>query len=403
MKKQNVGFLWSDNWWIEENEAWFVSGENNAIFRYDMCTKETSMVVTCPEEIPNGFRYNPRCIKSGNDVFCMPDKVDSIWVYAMDKKQYYQIEVANPDKKRIAIANFWRYDKKIYAVSIGLGKIIEINIKDRKIDNYYDLCREPEERIGRSIMVGTVIYSVSLGSNCIYQFNVETKEINKAVIPEAAGKLFTISYDGKDFWLSGFRREIYVWNKERNSIKVINSFPKQFGLYDIRKDRDKFLDTVTAEYSKPAFYDSVVMSGYAWFIPYQTNKIICVDVKTHEMRTLEIEGEEETLNGIVRRNLAYKYILEGTKDNRYIYLFSIKNGFFYEIDTLNGKVRRATFSFDVKNGEKILQIFSKNIIYHEELWMERDLFELQIFCMSDQGEKDKKENIGDTIQRIMLQ
>ena len=48
VKKDNT-FIWSDNWWIEESEAWFVDGMRDILFNMDLKTNKYKS----KEKIPN--------------------------------------------------------------------------------------------------------------------------------------------------------------------------------------------------------------------------------------------------------------------------------------------------------------------------------------------------------------
>ena len=43
--------LWSDNWWIEGNKAWYVAGEVNALFEVDLINKNSQLLSLLPVEI----------------------------------------------------------------------------------------------------------------------------------------------------------------------------------------------------------------------------------------------------------------------------------------------------------------------------------------------------------------
>ena len=52
-------FVWSDNWWVENEDAWFVDGENNLLFHYNFLSNKYNLVAEIPYESKNTFRFYP--------------------------------------------------------------------------------------------------------------------------------------------------------------------------------------------------------------------------------------------------------------------------------------------------------------------------------------------------------
>ena len=167
MGKMNNKYIWSDGWWIEDSEAWFVDGERNILLKLNTRTNECSFIASIPNGKQNRFRLNPKCLKIENAIYCMPDTGDYIWIYQLEKREFKQIKVNNPKKGRLAINNFWLHGKKIFAVSIGLRQIIEIDTDKKCIVNYYDL----DGNISESILISDNIFCVSSETNIVYQFD----------------------------------------------------------------------------------------------------------------------------------------------------------------------------------------------------------------------------------------
>ena len=65
-------FCWSDQWWIEGTQAWFVTAEKNILMQYDM-EKEIGKVLG---KVPSadGLRWNPECMKYNDEIVCFPDR-----------------------------------------------------------------------------------------------------------------------------------------------------------------------------------------------------------------------------------------------------------------------------------------------------------------------------------------
>ena len=327
----NSSFIWSDGWWVEDNIAWFVDGEHSILYSLDMNIGECKFIAQIPNEKENCFRLNPRCIKIEKEIYCIPDVGDCIWVYHLEKAEFVQIEIRNINYARLGITNFWLDKNKLYAVSRGLRQIIEVDIHGKRVSKYYDL----EDDVSQSVKADDAILCVSAVSGCVYEFNTVTKRRTKYVLPIQVCGMNTICFDGENFWISGNRKEIYLWNKEKNTLKVLNEFPESFGIYCFDNNVEGVVDCELQQYGNSTFITSVFVGKYIWFIPNKTNKIIYVDKETLKIYILEIPEEEETEASLAANRLKHKYLLQFLLNNRYIGLYSLKNGQVFAIDTID--------------------------------------------------------------------
>lgn len=310
----------------------------------------------------------------------MPDVGTCIWVYELEKARFQKIEVNNPNNVRLSIMNFWEHDDKIFAVSIGLNQIIQINIKEKKIENYYSLGNDREMKISRGVKAGNKLYIVSAVTNQVYQFDLETKEVMVHTIPDIEGGFHTISHDGSKFWLSGYKKEIYVWDQRSNAVKIINQFPKHFGIYNFAGNGDELLDCGADLYDTPTFIESLTAGAYVWYIPFLTNKILYIDKNTYEVHSLEMEEENETENSLKARCMDAKYLVEYVAENRFIGLYSFKKYNMLEIDAFNRTAEWKEYSFSPQCWRKIIDICKRqgNILY-ERRSLDRMIFKLELF------------------------
>lgn len=371
-------FVWSDNWWVENEDAWFVDGENNLLFHYNFLSNKYNLVAEIPYESKNTFRLNSRCMKCNDDIYCMPDTSNIIWIYNLKKKEFSSIVLDNPDHVRIAIVNFWKYHDSIIAVSTGLKRVLEIDIYEKKIKQFYDI----EGNVSASILVNDSIYYVSNQDYRIFEFNLINKQNFQYTNEIICRGLQTICYDGKDFWLSGYKKEIYHWNKEENTIEVLDCFPKDFGIYDFQKGCDKILDCEKEEYDIPTFIEAIALEKYTCFIPFQTNQIIYVDKQTQEIHSLNSLDESETAMSMTKNRLGHKFLVEYVTDTGIIALFSLKKQQMIDVDINNGMITTRLIHRDPRLLKQIFEIYKKR----EKIYFEGNRFDDEVYfnyCFGD--------------------
>lgn len=392
MKYIDESSIWGDNWQIDGNNAWFVMGMGNILCCIDLQKYEGELVASIPDVALTKFRRNSFCMKYQNDIYCMPVYADSIWVYDTINHRFQDIQIDNVDGVPINIrGGFWEYERKIYAVSNGLRQIVEIDPVRKKIDRYYPFCKG--EDLIKSMRVGDLLFGLSGTSKEIYQFSLNTKKVIEYKIPDVGRGVNTICFDGENFWMSGWRKEVYVWDRKENRIKIIDGFPETFGIYSFSENTDGVADCETEEYDSATFLYAIAVGEIVWFIPYMTNKIIFVDTKTCVLREFDIEEEKETRESILARNdLLYKYVLEYVKDNRYIGLYSIKNKCMLEIDTVALKYEYKRYDFYI--GKDLVRQYAEifNSTFYEGNILSDKIFMKLLY--SDKQDKSVGENMG---------
>ena len=361
MWKINNCFCWSDNWWIEDNNAWFVDGERDVLLKLNFLTNQCEFIKKIPNDERKTFRQNPRCIKYHNDIVCLTDIGQCIWIYHCE--QFEKIEIKNPNGVRILINNFWIFENKLYAVSAGLKQIIEINVEERRIDNYFDLY-DSNIQIAGSVRVGEKIFIVSSISNQIYEFDLITKKTIMHELSEINDKLYAICFDGDKFWLSGYNRAIYCWNKDTDSVRILNNFPDEFGIYDFTGESENILDCKKRVYDTPTFKNIKFVGKYVWFIPFKTNDILYIGVDTYEIVNLDIKEENENKHSLLMNSMAHKYLMMYIRKKRYIGIFSFKNKVVFEIDTVDLQVEIKNYLFSIRYMEEISKVVTFNEFYY---------------------------------------
>lgn len=393
-------FFWSDGWSIDGEEAWFVDAEKNDLLFLNLKTNKCDYAVKIPYEGSSGFRMNPRCLKCGEEVFLFPDIGKYIWVYQVATRALVKIEIENPDSTRLAIWDCWREADRIFAVSIGLKKVLEIDILKKKIVAYYSICRNKESHIGLSTKIGNLIYSVSVNCNEIYQVDVITGEMEVYTIPQIEGGIYTICFDGKKFWMTGCNKEIYIWDKTENTTKVLKNFPDKFGFYCPEKNKDSIWDDQSIRFDKSVFTHLLLLGQYIWCIPRLSNQILYVDKDTYEIQRIELSEEAETWDTLMRWSKLWtcKFRLEAVRDNRYIVIYSVKNDCCFEIDVLEKGLKRK--KYHISDDYFICTAISKEIL-REESFVDKLCFGKQLFLGNRDQESSMKNHVGKRIHEIV--
>lgn len=76
----NYHYIWSDAWWLEGDNAWFVAGAMDILLCLDCNNNITKLIGEIPSDRVCEFRQHPRCLKKGDIIICLPDRANDIWL-----------------------------------------------------------------------------------------------------------------------------------------------------------------------------------------------------------------------------------------------------------------------------------------------------------------------------------
>ena len=355
-------FIWNDNMCIAENEAWFVGCVVNALFKLNIKSGQYEMVIDFPDYQINVFRKNQVGIKYGKYILCFPDKGKFIWIYDTIENKLTKIDAINSGNIRIRTTCVFNIDNKIYAVASGLKQIIKIEINSNVCIEYYSLFDDAYEgELGEeSVCIGQYIYCSDSKTNIICEFNVNTKKCRYYSIPGIVGGITTMCYDGEYFWLTGYNKEIYVWNKEINQTNVINNFPKECGSYEIDEAKYLKVNKEKIVFDTQVFYRSINAKENIWFIPYQCNHILYIDKCNYKLNIMELPDEVEDTNSW-NRGMQHKYLVEGVMaEDNIIFLYSMKNEAVIELNMENKEYQYKYYYLREQDKQRIWELFHKN-------------------------------------------
>lgn len=386
MKK--LKFPMSDNWWIEENKAYFCGTKIGALFCVDLESRVCRILDCIPECDFENYRLYPHCIKYKDKIFCLPYMGQCIWVYDTNKVEWHKIELSHSKHTMICPDTFNQNNHIIRFLEYESNEIHELDLINEKINNRHLMPESQNIFTGEYVLVENRLYSF-LG-NQICCINMKSGETEIYKLTNINNTLYTMCFDGKNFWISGYFKEIYVWNPKEGVIKVIDDYLKSF-----------FEDSVIKKYllkDHPFFSDSVALGKYIWHIPFQFDaEIIYTDKESYRSSILHIEEEKESENSLNKRFSTIKYMVEYVREGRYIGIYSYKNQYIFEIDTVELCVINREYILDEESKDIMMQKhYKKNMILFDK--NEIDVLAFSVLLRKDFEERNAiSENIGKRI------
>lgn len=358
-------FIWNDNMYISGDEAWFIGSNVNALFKLDLRSGQYYFITYFPDSDVCGFRVSRVVTQYDGYILCFPDKGSVIWAFDTNKNELQKIELYNPDFQRMSFVYAYNVDGKVFAIASGLMQIVELEITDKAHIKYYSLFeeykqKELEDSLGeQSVLIGQCIYCIYWKTNLVCEFNVKTKEIRYYVIPNIKNGIATICYDGKYFWFSGWAKELYVWDKEKNSTRILENFPPEFGVYEIDDLKQLRVSSEKKMFERNVFFKGINVKDYICFIPFSANHIVYVDKHNFEIDIFMIPDEEEDIASWTR-SMNHKYIVEYIINENIIGIYSIKNEHVIELDVEKKEFEVKSFLLNNQDKQRLWDILSQN-------------------------------------------
>lgn len=316
----------NDQMYIDGSKAWFVDRNTNELVTMDIDTGKCTYKVQIPITAEDAFRCNPSIYVYEQKVFLLPDYGKEVWLFDAEEEKLYQIELINKDKVAIQTSAKWVYNKRLYFISIGLRKLVVIDIQTKTAVRYVDIFDVIGTFSPAFERIENTVYLASRTSNIILELDLETESMKYYSIPEMIGGIGTICFDGKAFWLSGCEKKICEWNKEDNTVRSFKDFPDDFYVYDrtnvpIRTYNEK--DVMPF----PIFLNSILLKNKILFVPWNmpqvySTEMVCMNLCDNTTTSIKIIDNDKYAM------CTYEYI----RDGAFIGVLSSENNYITEIN-----------------------------------------------------------------------
>jgi len=333
--------MWTDSWFIEGDDAYFVGAECQILFKANIMSGDIETMAVLPVKDIFSFRGHPICIKRNDNIYCLPDTENNVFVYSINNKQWKTIDLELGDSDRLNMCLYMSLDKSFFIGYISSGRIISILDDTLEID--YD--NKIELNDGEKILFAKIInksFTLYTNQSNIYFFDCDNKQIIKRYV---------------DGW---FRLYEEIISFER----FLCSNNNEVGIAVMKKNNDLGLSLKDAN-SQDAFNFSSIekYKNEIWFVPKKLNKIGVYNTETKEQRWIEIIEEK---NGIFNTYpLRQNYVRLYYRNNNYLGLYSMNMHRVVEIDTQKKKYDILDFRVTKVGTEIIKETLSKSTLIKE--------------------------------------
>ena len=353
--------IYNDGTFEENGNVWFVGYVDNILYHIDTIGS-IEIVAIIPTEDTDTYRMNPICIKNKNEIICLPDRAKKIMIYNIETKEFREIPISlNVD--RCTISNAWVEEDYLWCVSYRSGELIKCNLENKEIKKFSVCPPNYQSGAGEAIKVNQDIYILHKNRTAITEFNIETeKEQVFELTCEDIG-FGTIIYANNSFYLTGFKKNIYKWEKDNNRVTSIEIGEKI--VFDAEIDNSKSFRFIHSKY----------VNGYILFIPNNDAHYICNDVIL-----FDLEKETEKIYSFKDEKVSRKfgeYLVYNCSSGEKVLIQDYSQKDYWELDTETGRIRKQKLEVNYEANERF---WKDNGL--KEINLESDFLRLQDFIMN---------------------
>lgn len=345
--------IWSINWYIEGNEAWFVDCQYALLLHVNLESFEVKMVSSVPVENVEIIKSHPYCFKFEKKIFCLADRGENIYIFDLEKKVWKCIYIDNPEHTRLHITDIRKVNNKLFAFSSGLGKMICFSGEEFDIVEYFPIVSKIKENINYSwdadncyIVNGKKVYAYDCVKNQVLWDRDLDKEYSNLLV------------ENNNIWLTSNEniiKKIENGNEEKEygfdlAYANIANNGNDFWIEDNMAPDQAFLYIISVEKS-------------TWFIPLLTKNIIFIkddNMENYEQINKPVISKSE----FAKWGLSGQYSFLCKRDNRYIYMFSFSDNSIVIIDGENLHYEKKVLNIDNSVYREIM--YKRNTVIKEE-------------------------------------
>ena len=367
-------------WWVDGDEAYFITAGLGTLFHVDLKTCQCEFLSIIPESSMIECNFHSYCRKYKDKIYYFPYKQGKICCYDLKKSTWEETVAEYEGPVMICMEFCEKEDDKIWLLEQEGKKIFQVNLENARIEQKYTVSQHTNMVEGQYALVHNELYYITGSGICC--INIENHTSADYNIEGVDFQLDTICYDGQNFWISGEREIIYIWNPVQGVVKTIKNILNEYTLLDFEKKM--------VVPGVPLFSCSIFLGEYVWFIPQQINApIIYIHKDECVVHILEIAEEKETEKTLKDRGHAFKYGVQYVRKERYIGIYSAKNQYIFEIDTENMQVKERKYVFNNRTQYMAADAyFSERKILCESVGWDQIFFEILL----RKGMEDKKMN-----------
>lgn len=222
---------------INEETAYAVSTDFNALFRVNLITKNCSYVGIIPEEKIKSSRLYTKAIYVNGKIYFIPLAAEEIAVYKINENSIYKLPVNSSDdsihigyRPNRKFSGATMYHDFVFLSPCTYPGVVRINTITDQI-SYYDQWIGANQYIFRKSLevVQDSFYVPSTINNLVLKFDMNTCKGHLYQVGKHNAGCWSMCQVGNNFWLAPQKQgPIICWNPLSGSCSEYNNYPDGF-------------------------------------------------------------------------------------------------------------------------------------------------------------------------------
>lgn len=309
----------SDFWYIEDRTAWFISTWNCFLYKMNLNTRKIDCVGIIPDE-RNSMHLYVNCLKYCNFIFCFPDLGKHIYRFDLRNQQWERLCENYFMEKRAGVKALTINKNIVILFSKGLNALLWFDLIKGKILKRFTINTD-EAEIGQAIYHQNRVFITDRKRPIVYVYDLTNDTISDRLISDSQCGFNTIVSVRNDILLTGNEKYIYKWDTYENRISRYE-LSDDIGEYVVQgNQRGKIIYDIE-KFVNPIFISSISAGNKVYFVPFITNKLVCLEEEyISYINMIDEEENKDTLS----RDCAVKFTELAVTVNNRIVLCSYKN------------------------------------------------------------------------------
>lgn len=342
------------------DDVYILTDLNNELYKYNKSSEEFGYI----GKINRGNSFYCTSVLVGDKIFYFSYYGTEFCIYDITNNifKYKSIDLNYKGHSFGACSSAVVIDDDIYvfggAESIPLSKINSKSLETECVCDWLEGNKDDKDILIKTsaytnhcVINGEIWFPTNI-QDVIISYNTNIGKSEVYVLPHKGIHYYTVNFDGKYFWLTGDRKDIFRWNKEKNELK---SFENLLQGIDYNSNSHK---------SSGLFYTGLIKGQIINYIPLNSNAFICLNT---ESETIEVKRyidpdefcfwtfsltKDEYLCQISKRIDANRYTLKVTEQGVEDYPFNL-SGINYK-NAITSQLQEGNFIIS-ENGPGMLE------------------------------------------------
>lgn len=366
-----------------DNNIWFPADNRNALYKYNVQTKEAEWIGSFPNETSFDYTLFLDVQIYKTKLFFIPHTAIRLHIYDMEENKFESLAIPEVIDNPLLFTQGIIYEDYLYLIGYKYRGILRLDLKNYQfeaLDHWvgeFDRRFRTDKKYGlmgkESTLIGSKLYIPCTQSNVVIEFDVCSNRYQFYEVGNKKNKYMSVKRIGDRLLLLTFDKVIVLWNGEQT------------------KELKVQMDEEAGSYDKLICHRKEEL----WLFSMKKMQYLKINLINYEIKLYEITDKDNEFISIVKMS------------GEWIYFSTYHTGEWYRIGKQDELQKLSERIEEPRNTEEVLselikEEFSPSFLYEDERYSLKYIVK-KIAENYDQSESEKSkfdEQKGKTGERI---